>query len=81
MPPRFKIVHSHGLTEPFVATYEEACERVRCVYTGAAIGHSGDIEDGGEQTMCWASAEDAANDPGVRSCCKIVKLHDPEVDA
>lgn len=46
------------------------------VYRSAEIGHDGDISDGGETTLCWASAEDAENNPGVRAGAKIVKLHE-----
>lgn len=67
----FRVVHSHGLTET-VDTYEQAEELVRAVYgADAAIGHDGDISEGGESTLCWRTADDAENDDGVRSVAKI----------
>ncbi len=71
----FKIKHSHGFTET-VETYDDAFAVIRAVYgAGAEIGHNGDIDDGGESTLCWRDAAAAANDDGSRAVAKIIKQH------
>lgn len=71
----YAIKHSHGQTDTGYETYEAACAAVRRVYSDAEIGHDGDISQGGERTLCWASAEAAANDDGSRACCVIQARH------
>ena len=72
----YTIKHSHGQTESGYATYEEAIAAVESVYSQAEIGHDGDISEGGERTLVWASAEDAEDDDGSRACCSIRVNHD-----
>lgn len=36
------------------------------------IGHDGDLDDGGERTLVWAYAPDAADDDGTRAVASIV---------
>jgi len=72
----YKVVHSHGITEGAVDTYEEAIERVRAVYgEDAAIGHDGDIADGGAKTLVWVDDATAENDDGSRACCSIREVY------
>lgn len=72
MHTTYKIQHQHGLTEYGFATYEDACDAVRAVYTDPAIGHDGDISEGGEITLCWSEEEDIDN----QAVCKIIVSHD-----
>jgi hypothetical protein len=72
----FAIKHSHGQTDTGYETYEDALEAVKSVYRSAVVGHSGDIADGGERTLVWASEELAADDDGSRACCEIRRRHD-----
>jgi hypothetical protein len=74
----FSLRFSNGQRSIF-ATYEEAEEAARAVWSDAAIGHSGDIVEGGERTLIWPSAKLAENDDGSRACASIVRLHAPEV--
>lgn len=63
-------------------TYEDAVAAVRAVWgPGAAIGHDGDIDQGGERTLCWPSERLAEDDDGSRACATIVRLHDAEVQS
>ena len=74
--PTYNIKHSHGLTER-ADDYEGAIEVVTTVYgSDAAIGHDGDISEGGERTLCWRSEEEAENDDGSRACAVITQKHD-----
>lgn len=72
----FRIIHSHGLTETGIQTYDAAVAKVREVYgTDCEIGHSGDLEDGGGKTLCWQDTASAANDDGSLACCSIRQSH------
>ena len=71
----YAIHHSHGQTETGFDTYEDAIAAVKAVYSDVYIGHDGDISDGGERTLCWASEEDSHSDDGARACCSIWKRH------
>lgn len=74
-PSGFKIVHSHGVTETGLATYDDAVAAVRAVYSEACIGHDGDIPGGGERTLCWVDKATSVDDDGARTCCSIVRRH------
>lgn len=74
----YAIKHSHGRTETGFATYEDAIAAVRSVYQSAAVGHSGDISDGGERTLVWADEETAHESDGSRACAVIVARHEKD---
>lgn len=71
----FSIKWAHGQTESGFTSLEEATTIVRGILSGAVIGHSGDIADGGERTMFWASEELAQDDDGSRAAGSIVRRH------
>jgi len=71
----YTIRHAHGATERH-ASYAQAIAAVRAVYRGAAIGHDGDIAQGGDRTLCWVDDETAAADDGSRACCSISISHE-----
>lgn len=59
---------------PGAEGYDEAVALARS--EGAVeVGHDGDLERGGDRTLCWASEADARDDDGARALCKI-KTHD-----
>jgi len=64
------VKYSNGRTVS-CSSYAEALAEVRRSYPGAEIGHEGDLTRGGDRTLCWASAGDAANDDGARACASI----------
>jgi len=68
----YKIKYAHGTIDGGYATYEEAIAAVRAVYRNPAIGHDGDIDQGGRQTLCWVDDETAATDDGSHACCVIL---------
>ena len=73
---RYRVIHAHGVTEPAVDAYDEAVASVRSVYgADAAIGHSGDIADGGERTLVWADQATADDDDGSRAVAEIRASH------
>ena len=73
---RYRVIHAHGVTEPAVDTFDEAVASVRSVYgAAAAIGHAGDIADGGERTLVWSDDESAEDDDGSRAVAEIRASH------
>ena len=72
----YKINWSHGQTDYGFATYDAAKEAVEAVLSEAEIGHDGDISEGGERTLFWASEEDSIDDDGKRAAGSIVAQHE-----
>lgn len=58
-----------------VATMAEAVEACRARWGSAAVvgGYSGDLEDGGEQSLVWVDEAHAANDSGYAACGRVVR--------
>ncbi len=76
----FAVKYTDGRYHKF-DTYEEAEASVLAVWSEAEIGHDGDISQGGEHTLVWASGSLSENDDGSRACASIVRLHDAEVQS
>lgn len=68
----YTIKHARGISETGFTSYADAVDAVRSVYKSAAIGHDGDISEGGRRTLCWVDDEIATDDDGSRACCAIV---------
>lgn len=75
MTTTYAIQWSHGQTQTGFATLDEAEAAVREVLSHAEIGHSGDLRDGGERTLFWASDEAARDDDGSRAAGSIQARH------
>lgn len=72
----FTIKHFTGQTETGIDTYEDAVAKVREAYgDDVEIGHSGDINDFGDRTLCWQTDVPEADRDGSRACCSIVKVY------
>lgn len=67
----YAIHTSNGRTLTGYETYEAAVEACEAEWPEAEIGHDGDLSDGGDRTLVWASAEDAADDDGARAVASI----------
>jgi hypothetical protein len=52
-------------------TYTEALVWIMDSHPGCTIGHPGDIVDGGERTLVWASEVDAEDDDGSNAIAVI----------
>jgi hypothetical protein len=68
----YEIRYSTGSTDT-ADTYEAAQDAVRARYPGAEIGHDGDLDDFGDRTLCWASAEDSVDDDGANAIASIYR--------
>jgi len=67
----FTITHTVGRPEGH-DTYEAAVAAARREYGDCAvIGHDGDLEDGGDRTLCWSNDDDAENDDGANAVAVI----------
>jgi hypothetical protein len=66
----FKIQLASGSTIT-VPTYPAAIDKLRELGC-EEIGHSGDLEDGGDRTLAWLAAEDAQDVDGSKAFAKIV---------
>ena len=68
----YAINYSNGRVDGGYETYEAAVAAFAIEHEECEIGHDGDLSDGGDRTLCWASAEDAADDDGARAVASIV---------
>lgn len=68
--PTYRIRLATGTTMTR-STYDDALRAVVALYAGAVTTHPGDLLDGGDRTLCWASEEDAVDDPGTLSIARI----------
>jgi hypothetical protein len=75
MTNTYKITWSHTSAVETFDTYEEAVAAVEAVLSEPEIGHDGDISEGGERTLFWASSELATNDDGSRAAGSIGVSH------
>lgn len=73
----FKITTGNGQVERIEAGgaegYAQAVAYVRETLGCEVVGHDGDLEGFGDQTMCWASESEA--DDGVNSRARITGLY------
>lgn len=60
--------HRDGKTEGF-SSLRVATDAL--VKRGFLVGHDGDLTDGGDRTLFWASSSDADNDDGARAVGEI----------
>lgn len=67
----YTISWSDGREDDGIETYQEACTLVTAEYEDALIGHDGDLEGGGDRTLCWADEASSINDPGVNAVAEI----------
>ena len=71
----YEVAWAHTSATETYETYEDAQAAVTAVHPDAAIGHDGDIDGGGERTLCWVDEETSRDDDGVRACCSIWAQH------
>ena len=67
----YEVRYSNGRKVEMLDSYAAALAEVESAYPGMATGHSGDLADGGERTLCWASEEDSEDDDGARAVASI----------
>lgn len=69
----FTVRWSNG-NERRYGTYEAAVAGVLDSYPDAEIGHDGDISDGGDLTLVWATEADSEDDDGANAIASIRRL-------
>jgi len=68
----YTIAFSNGRKETIEGSYQDALDYVRgLVGADVEIGHDGDLSDGGDRTLFWASEEDSIDDDGARALGSI----------
>ena len=79
---RYMVMYTDGRVVSGLQSYEEACEEVRqeapsgqraAGTSRMVIGHSGDLEDGGDRTLCWMDTQLAENDDGAKAVAEITR--------
>ena len=71
----YEISYANG-TSTLANTYKTAVAAIKAEYPSAVVGHDGDLSDGGSRTLCWADADDAANDDGSNAVASIIRSDD-----
>lgn len=70
MTTTYSIHHSDGRVETF-ASLRAAEGAARAKWPDGEMGHDGDLRDGGDRTLIWASEEDSVDDDGARAVASI----------
>lgn len=77
----FEISYGAGEVET-CSSYREAVEWCEDRWPDAEIGHDGDLTDGGERTLVWASVDDSIDDDGANAVARISPvLTDEEIES
>ena len=66
----YEISYTDGRTVE-TDSYEAAVATIEAEYPDAAIGHDGDLSDGGDRTLCWADEASSVNDDGAHAVASI----------
>lgn len=64
------VSYTDGRTADF-DNYDAAVDAIEAQYEDAEIGHSGDLQDGGDRTLCWADEANSVNDDGANAVASI----------
>lgn len=67
----YKIDWADGRTTTGYESYTAAQDAVFELYDLAEIGHSGDLSDGGDRTLCWPNEASSVDGDGQRAVCSI----------
>jgi hypothetical protein len=70
----YALQYSNGQTETY-DTYEDAVAAYLTSRAHGVVGHSGDVSEGGERSLCWSSEELAKDDDGSRADASIRVRH------
>ena len=60
------------------STWESVVRYIKDRYPDAVIGHTGDMEDGGDRTHCWESEVDPASGDMPLIIASITHVHDAD---
>ncbi len=73
---RYLLTYADGTTGRREAeSYEDLIDSLldQPSWEGCVVGHAGDLGEGGDRTLVWASADDAQDDPGAKAFCVITR--------
>jgi len=63
-------IASGGTTTEY-ETYDDAEAAAYRRWPDGVVGHDGDISEGGDRTLVWATEADSVDDPGTRASATI----------
>jgi len=66
----FRIEFSDGTAETFDTT-QECLDRAEVRYPDYYAGHDGDLSEGGDRTLVWATEAESVNDDGAMAVAVI----------
>lgn len=69
----YTIKFASGGREETYPTYEAAKDAVLKIWPEAEIGHSGDLDDGGNVTRCWRNEQESIDDSGYAAVASIYR--------
>lgn len=69
----YEIQCTNGRTMGPYDSHDEAVAAAEAEWPDAEIGHDGDLEDDGNRTLIWETADDAENDDGAHAVASIHK--------
>lgn len=70
----YEINFTDGRTVLGCRTHAEAVAAILAEWPDGAIGHDGDLTEGGDRTLAWASEEDSVNDAGQNAVASIRRV-------
>lgn len=70
----FRLSHRDG-RKVAVLSYAEAIY-LASLWGARSVGHQGDLEDGGDRTLCWESELTGLDDNGSRAICTITGIYE-----
>lgn len=77
----YEIQYSNGERDGGYTSYSAAKAAVEeRLGPDGEIGHSGDLSDGGDATLFWASEEESENDDGAHAAGKIIAITSDDDD-
>jgi len=66
-----KITWTAGYANDVCDNYEDCLVEIEKVYPDYWAGHDGDLSDGGDRTLVWASEADSVDDDGQLAVASI----------
>jgi hypothetical protein len=71
---RYVVSFAAGRPDKQFPTYAAAVAALTAEWPEAEIGHSGDLLDGGDRTLCWPNEKASINDDGLRAVATIRRV-------
>jgi len=67
----YEISYTDGRPSVECESYDAAKEIITAEWSDAEIGHDGDLDGGGDRTLCWADEDSSIDDDGANAVASI----------